>query len=184
MPGCMLCGWSANTIQEVRHCGLLWEILKLLSPKHLIKPRGVCAKVGRPRVPHAPRARGLRLVHLLHLLCTPPEAEAERLDWQLCAGLLLHRPPLVGGTGDRPAAVPPILAAKSLNPKPTPLNPKTSSAAQQLPSLHEAPERPRQSTLPSLSNYEAECANPLMLKGCRYMVYPKYWTLNFLNGLP
>lgn len=56
----------------------------------------------------------LWLVHLLHLLSASPEAEAERLDWQLCSGLILHCPALVGWSGETFLLMPDIASTTPL----------------------------------------------------------------------
>ena len=61
-------------------------------------------QMGRSRVSHTVRASNIWLLHLLHLLSSPSQAEAERVVRQLCTGLLLHRSPLVGWTGQQFAA--------------------------------------------------------------------------------
>jgi hypothetical protein len=53
----------------------------------------------RPRVPHPVRHRPVRVVHLLHLQRPPPQAEGQRLAGHLRPRRLLHRAPMVGGTG-------------------------------------------------------------------------------------
>jgi hypothetical protein len=35
------------------------------------------------------------IFHLIHLLRTPPQAQAEWMDWQLCSGLFVHLPAVV-----------------------------------------------------------------------------------------
>lgn len=56
-------------------------------------------QVGRARVPHPALPCNIWLLHLLYLLCSSPEAQTERLDRQLCAGIILHCAALVGRSG-------------------------------------------------------------------------------------
>ena len=67
---------------------------------HSLRP----GQVGRPRDAHAVLPGRLWVLHLLHLLSATPEAEAERVGWQLCPGVLIYIFALVGWTGGLPLA--------------------------------------------------------------------------------
>ena len=55
--------------------------------------------VGWSRDPHLAVPYPLWVLHLLHLQCTSPQAEAERLGWKLCSWGFIHCTALVGRTG-------------------------------------------------------------------------------------
>mmetsp|Transcript_923 Transcript_923/g.1645 ORF Transcript_923/g.1645 Transcript_923/m.1645 type:complete len:213 (+) Transcript_923:375-1013(+) len=86
-----------------RHQGGGGHSANLVPPARRARARLWLGRVGRSRSPVRLLPLHLRLIHLLHLLRPPPQAEDERLAGLVRARRLLHQPPLVvrpGGLRD------------------------------------------------------------------------------------